>query len=316
MKVGWLQAILLGILQGLTEFLPVSSTAHMEIAPQLMGQPDPGAAFSAIVQLGPIVAIIAYFRNDLIRYVKGVLRTKSPKNIPADDLDAKLGWYVIFGSIPGMVLGLLLHKLVEREARELHLVAVGLIVFAILLFIAERVGKKNIPLEKMNLKQSQVIGWTQVLALVPGVSRSGSTITAGLFLGLDRESSARFSFLLGIPFITAAGLYKLYTTVRDASKMEGGMHQLVEAVGPYLLAAVVAGVFAYVVVKWFLSYMKENNTIGFIVYRIALGVILLILLQMGKIHSVFKEDDTKPKTPGVSASAQLSPKIASNSRLR
>ena len=290
-KVSWLNSILLGILQGLTEFLPVSSTAHMAIAPQLLGQPDPGAAFSAIVQLGPIIAIIAYFWKDLLKYVKGVIRTKSPKNIPPGDLDAKIGWFVVFASLPGMVFGLLLHKFVEGPARELHLVAIGLIVFAIALFVAERIGKRNVSLDNMTLQQSQAIGWTQILALIPGVSRSGSTITAGLFMGLDRESSARFSFLLGIPFITSAGLYKLYTTLRDARKIEGGMSQLFHAVGPYLLGAAVAGVFAYIVVKWFMGYMKENNTMVFIIYRIVLGIALLILLQMGLIKNVVKTDD-------------------------
>ena len=304
-EVGWLQAILLGILQGLTEFLPVSSTAHMEIAPQLMGQQDPGAAFSAIVQLGPIVAIIAYFRNDLIRYVQGVLRTKSPKNVAPDDLDARLGWYVIFASLPGLILGFVLHKQVETILRELHLVAIGLIVFAAILFVAEKIGKQNVPLDKMTLSQSQAVGWAQVLSLVPGVSRSGATITAGLFMGLDRASAARFSFLLGIPYITAAGIYQLYKTISAARHAANGIQELLAAIGPYLLAMVVAGFFAYVVIRWFLSYMKEHNTLGFVLYRIALGILLLVLLQMGKLHNIPKE--TEPIVEKTTSGVSLAP---------
>lgn len=291
--ISWLQAIFLGLLQGLTEFLPVSSTAHMAIAPQLLfGLEDPGAAFSAVVQLGPIVAIIAYFRNDLIGYMRGILRTKSPTNIPAGDVEARLGWYTLLGTLPLILFGLLLEKKIDHDFRRLNVIAVSLIVLALILLVAERVGKKNIPLEKMTLGQSQGVGWAQVLGLVPGASRSGVTITAGLFLGLDRESAARFSFLLSIPAITAAGLYKLYKVLKTT-------HLGAEA-GPYILGAIVAGAFAYVVVRWFLGYMKEHNTGIFIAYRIALGILLLVLLKTGMVKDVKKE-----AAPGVTETTWL-----------
>ena len=291
------QAVLLGLLQGLTEFLPVSSTAHMAIAPQLFfGMDDPGATFSAIVQLGPIVAIIAYFRNDLARYVKGIFRTKSPLNIPAGDIDARLGWFTLLGTLPLMVAGVLLEKQIDTRFRSLYVIAVSLIVLALVLAFAERVAKRNRHLDNLTLKESQVIGWAQILALVPGASRSGVTLTAGLLQGLDRESAARFSFLLSIPAITAAGLYKLFKVLKASHGSLGG------DVGPYLVAAVVAGAFAYVVVRWFLGYMKEHNTGVFIIYRIVLGVALLILLRMGILH----QPEKAPADAPAPASARVS----------
>ena len=276
------QAVLLGLLQGLTEFLPVSSTAHMAIAPQLLfHMQDPGAAFSAVAQLGPIVAIIAYFRNDLSRYIKGIIRTRTPANLKPDDTDARLGWFTVLGTIPLVIFGVLLEKKIDTVFRRLDVIAVSLIALALVLWFAERVGKGQINLERMTFKQSQIIGWAQVLALVPGASRSGVTITAGLFEGLDHESAVRFSFLLSIPAITAAGLYKLVKVLKTT-------HLGAEA-GPYLLAALVAGIFAYIAIKWFLKYMKEHNTGIFIAYRIALGILLLVLLRTGAIKDTHRD---------------------------
>lgn len=277
------QAVLLGLLQGLTEFLPVSSTAHMAIAPQLLfHMQDPGAAFSAVVQLGPIVAIIAYFRDDLARYVRGILRTKTPAGIQPGDTDARLGWFTLLGTIPLMIFGVLLEKKIDTTFRQLNVIAVSLIVLALVLWLAERVGSRRVPIDKMTFRQSQVIGWAQVLALIPGTSRSGVTITAGLFEGLDRESAARFSFLLSIPAITAAGLYKLFKVLKTT--------HLGAAAGPYLVAALVAGLFAYVVVRWFLGYMKEHNTGPFIIYRILLGIALLFLIHAGLVKEAPKAE--------------------------
>ncbi len=300
--ISWLQAVLLGLLQGLTEFLPVSSTAHMAIAPQLLGMADPGAAFSAVVQLGPIVAIIAYFRNDLIRYVQGILRTKTPANLRRDDVDARLGWYTLLGTLPLVVFGVLLEKKIDTTFRRLDVIAVSLIVLALILLWAERVGKRRIELDRLTFPQSQVIGWAQVLALVPGTSRSGVTITAGLFQGLTREAAARFSFLLSIPAITAAGLYKLYKVLKTTHL--GG-----EA-GPYLLAALVAGVFAYVVIRWFLGYMKEHNTGVFIIYRILLGIALLVLLHWGLLK------DSHQAEPPTQAARSSSRRLLSSETMR
>ncbi|HEY3333356.1 MAG TPA: undecaprenyl-diphosphatase UppP [Capsulimonadaceae bacterium] len=288
-QITYLQAVLLGLLQGLTEFLPVSSTAHMAIAPQLLfGMPDPGASFSAVVQLGPIVAIIAYFRHDLKRYLDGIIRTKSPANVAADDVDARLGWYTLLGTIPMVIFGLLLESKIDKEFRQLQVMAIGLIALAIVLAIAEYVGKRKKSLEQMSFKESQAIGWAQVLCLVPGTSRSGVTITAALFCGLEREAAARFSFLLSIPAITGAGVYKL-AKVLHKSQFSG-------ETGPYLVGTIVAGAFAYVVIKWFLGFMKEHNTSVFIVYRIVLGAVILALLHTGRIHDVPKEPEAPTST--------------------
>ena len=298
LPMGWLQAVLLGLLQGLTEFLPVSSTAHMAIIPQLFHQPDPGAAFSAVVQLGPIAAIIIYFRGDLVRYIRGVVRSRSPWAV-GSDVDARLGWYTVLGSLPILVFGVLLEHKINREFRALNVICVSMIVLAILLLIAERVGKRKVSLESMTLRQSQGIGWAQVLGLVPGASRSGTTITAALFLGLDRESAARFSFLLGIPAITAAGLYKLYKVLK--------VTHLGAAAGPYLLATLVAGLFAYVVIRWFLGYMKEHNTGIFIVYRIVFGIAILALVNLHVLKSELPRDEDAVKP---AASAAIHPHAA------
>src|SRR5579862_4642220 len=164
--MSFLQATLLGLLQGLTEFLPVSSTAHMAIAPQLLGMNDPGAAFSAIVQLGPIAAIIAYFRSDIARYVRGILRTGSPTRVPPDDVDARLGWYTLFGTLPGAVFGFLLEHKIDTDFRKLKLIAASLIALAIVLFLAERFGRRVKRLNQLTFRESQVIGWAQVLSLI------------------------------------------------------------------------------------------------------------------------------------------------------
>jgi len=297
LHLNYIQAVLLGLLQGLTEFLPVSSTAHMAVASRLLFKQDVGAAFSAVVQLGPIVAIIAYFRADLIRYVQGIFRTKSPAHIAPDDLDARLGWFTLLGTIPLAIFGVLLESKIDTTFRKPSVMGISLILLALALAVAERVGRQRRTLEQMNFRESQVIGWAQVLALIPGTSRSGVTITAGLFQGLDRESAARFSFLLSIPAITAAGLYKLFKVLKGSG--------LGPDVGPYLVGAVVAGLFAYVVVRWFLGYMKEHNTSIFIVYRIVLGIALLGLVAAHKIS----DDAPKKEAPKsvTAAAAQARP---------
>lgn len=276
------QALILGIVQGITEFLPVSSTAHMRVLPALLHHfntawpNDPGAAFSAIVQLGPIVAIIAYFWHDLMKYVAGIGRSLQARVLfPRGDVDARLGWYTILGTIPLAVAGLLLEKRVNGEYRNLYFIAAALIILALILFVAERVGQKRRDLKTLTLGQAMLVGVAQALALVPGASRSGVTYTTGLFLNLTREASIRFSFLLSIPAITLAGLYKLAKVLHQT--------HLGPAAGPYLFSAFVAGVFAYIVVRWLMKYLGEENhsMMPFIVYRILLGLALLFLVHLG-----------------------------------
>ena len=299
--ISYFQALILGLVQGVTEFLPVSSTAHMRILPALLNHfdsswpNDTGAAFSAIAQLGPMVGIIAYFRKDLARYLAGLGRSlKLGKLFPKGDEDARLGWYVVFGTVPIIVAGLALEKKIDGEYRNLYFIAGALIILALFLLAAELVGKKTRRLESLSLGAALGIGVVQALAVIPGTSRSGVTITTGLFLGLEREEAARFSFLLSVPAITLAGLYKLGKTLfpkalGDTASAHAAVAPhvatppLSAVAGPYIFAAVVAGIFAYIVVRWLLGYLtdEKHTTMPFIIYRIALGIALIFLVHLG-----------------------------------
>jgi len=301
--ISYLQALILGLVQGVTEFLPVSSTAHMRILPALLNHynsswpNDTGAAFSAIAQLGPMVGIIAYFRKDLARYVAGLARSVQKGQLfPQGDQDARLAWYVVFATVPIIVSGLALEKRIDNEYRNLYFIAGAMIVLALVLLAAELTGKRTRRLESLTLGQALGIGVAQALAVIPGTSRSGVTITTGLFLGLGREEAARFSFLLSVPAITLAGLYKLLKTLLPRTFGESAAAtaqsalaaapptpHLSEVAGPYIFAAAVAGVFAYIVVRWLLGYLSDekHSTMPFIVYRIALGIALILLVHLG-----------------------------------
>ncbi len=300
--ISYLQALILGLVQGITEFLPVSSTAHMRILPALLNHfypnswpNDTGAAFSAIAQLGPMVGIIAYFRHDLARYFAGLGRSlKRGQLFPKGDEDARLAWYVVFATVPIIIGGLALEKKIDGEYRNLYFIAGAMIVLALFLLAAEIVGKKTRRLESLSLGEAMAIGLVQALAVIPGTSRSGVTITTGLFLGLEREEAARFSFLLSVPAITLAGLYKLLKTLfprqlGDTAKAHAAVvphvatPTLGTVAGPYVFAAVVAGVFAYIVVRWLLGYLSDekHSTMPFIIYRIALGIALIFLVHLG-----------------------------------
>ena len=300
--ISYFQALILGLVQGVTEFLPVSSTAHMRILPALLNHfypqswpNDTGAAFSAIAQLGPMVGIIAYFRKDLARYFAGLGRSlKLGRLFPKGDEDARLAWYVVFATVPIILAGLGLEKKINGEYRNLYFIAGAMIILALFLLAAELVGKKTRRLESLSLGQAVGIGVVQALAVIPGTSRSGVTITTGLFLGLEREEAARFSFLLSVPAITLAGLYKLVETLfpkalGDKASAHGAVvphvatPTLSAVAGPYIFAAVVAGIFAYIVVRWLLGYLSDekHTTMPFIIYRIALGVALIFLVHLG-----------------------------------
>ena len=300
--ITYFQAFILGLVQGVTEFLPVSSTAHMRILPALLNHyypswpNDTGAAFSAIAQLGPMVGIIAYFRKDLARYVAGLARSVQKGQIfPKGDQDARLAWYVVFATIPIIISGLALEKRIDNQYRNLYFIAGALIVLALILLAAELTGKRTRRLESLTLGEAIGVGLAQALAVIPGTSRSGVTITTGLFLGLGREEAARFSFLLSVPAITLAGLYKLLKTLfpQTFGESANAAHaalaaapptpHLSEVAGPYVFAAAVAGVFAYIVVRWLLDYLSDekNSTLPFIVYRIALGIALILLVHLG-----------------------------------
>jgi undecaprenyl-diphosphatase len=272
--VGWLEAVLLGLIQGLTEFLPVSSSAHLRIlGPLLPSGLDPGAAFTAITQIGTELAVLIYFRRDIIRIARAWLASLIERGGPAD-ADARLGWLVIVGSVPIAVLGLLFQDAIETYLRNLYLTATMLVVFGVLLGVADRFGKRERPLEAMTWRDGILFGFAQAMALIPGVSRSGGTITAGLLMGYSREAAARYSFLLAIPAVMASGLYQLYKCWGIPGPV---------GLGATALATAVAFVVGYGVIFLFLRIVSSRGYWPFVIYRIVLGLMVLVLLGMGVI---------------------------------
>ncbi|EME22238.1 undecaprenyl pyrophosphate phosphatase [Rhodococcus triatomae BKS 15-14] len=271
----WLQAIVLGIVQGLTEFLPISSSGHLRIVSELFWQTDAGASFTAVTQLGTEAAVLVYFARDIARiamaWFRGLLHPDRR------DHDYKMGWYVIIGTIPVGVLGFLFKDQVRTAARNLWVVATMLIVFALVIAAAEYYGRKRRPIEELSLRDGIVMGSAQALALVPGVSRSGGTISAGLFLGLTREAAARYSFLLAIPAVTAAGLFSLPDAFAPAG--EG-----LNASGAQLfVATAISFLIGYAAIAWLLRFVVNHSMYWFVGYRIVLGVVLLVLLGTGVV---------------------------------
>jgi undecaprenyl-diphosphatase len=210
--VDLLEALFYGLVQGLTEFLPVSSSAHLRVLPAFLGQEDPGAAFTAVIQLGTMLAELLFFRHDLVRIARSWLGQFRRPELRGT-LDARLGWYLVFATIPISVLGLAFEDDIETTARSLTLIGTMLVALALVLLVADRVGRRERGISELRLRDGLVMGSAQALALVPGVSRSGATITAGLLLGLDRAAAARFSFLLSIPAVVLSGLFQLYGVV-------------------------------------------------------------------------------------------------------
>ncbi|MFF0813771.1 undecaprenyl-diphosphate phosphatase [Rhodococcus sp. NPDC003318] len=273
----WLQAIVLGIVQGLTEFLPISSSGHLRIVSELFWETDAGASFTAVTQLGTEAAVLVYFARDIGRIVMAWLR--GLRNPAARGHDYKMGWYVIIGTIPVGVLGFLFKDQVRTAARNLWLVAAMLIVFALVIAAAEHYGRKTRPIEKLTLKDGVLMGTAQSLALIPGVSRSGGTISAGLFLGLTREAAARYSFLLAIPAVTAAGLFSLPDAFAPAG--EG-----LDASGAQLIVATaIAFAIGYATIAWLLRFVVSHSMYWFVGYRIILGIVLLVLLGTGVVSA-------------------------------
>jgi undecaprenyl-diphosphatase len=267
-----LEAIVLGLVQGLTEFLPISSSGHLRIVPALLGWEDPGAGFTAVIQLGTMAAVLIYFRADLWRIAVAWLRElRTP--IPRASQDARLGWFIILGTIPISIFGLVFSNQIESGARSLYLIGSALILFSFVMVLAERVGTKERSIEEMNGRDGLFVGMAQVLALIPGISRSGATISAGLFRGFDRVSAARYSFLLSIPAVVLSGLFEL----RKVGEAGG------PSAGATAIATVVAFVTGYVAIAWLLRYLSTHTLEIFVVYRIALGVLVLGLTAAGAI---------------------------------
>jgi len=273
--VSVLEAIVLGIVQGLSEFLPISSTAHLRIVPAVLGWGDPGAAFTAVTQLGTIAAVLIYFRADLWRISRAWLGSlRSPRG--DHGIDARLGWYIIAGTVPIAVLGLLLEDQIETSARSLYVIAAALIAFSAVMTLSERVATQHRNVDSIRLRDGVLLGFAQALALVPGISRSGATIAAGLFLGLDRAGAARFSFLLSIPAIVLSGVFQLLSIL-------GGPEAGETAFVPLLLATVLAFVSGYLSIAFLLRFLVSHSVNVFVGYRVVLGVIVVVLVSTGLI---------------------------------
>ena len=268
-----LHAIVEGIVQGLTEFLPVSSTAHLRIVPAFLGWPDPGAAFTAVVQLGTMAAVLLYFRTDLWRIARTWTLSLFRPQLRSE-LDARMGWYIILGTIPIGIFGLIFKDQIETGARDLYVIGSTLIAFGIVLYIADRVSKRDRTLEEINSTDGVFIGLWQAIALIPGVSRSGSTISAGLFRGFDRTSAARYSFLLSVPAVVLSGLFEL-------RHVGGGAHQA--SAGAVIIATIVAFVVGYASIAFLLRYLVRHSMLLFVAYRVVLGVVVIALTAGGAI---------------------------------
>ncbi|PQJ24247.1 undecaprenyl-diphosphatase UppP [Limnobacter sp. SAORIC-690] len=276
--VGWPEAVILGLIQGLTEFLPISSSAHLRIiGPMLPSGLDPGAAFTAITQLGTELAVLVYFRQDIARIFLawcGSFKRNAASGVPMSP-DARLGWLVIVGTLPIAVLGLLFQDLIETYLRNLYLTAIMLIVFGLILGFADKVGRRQTELREMTWRDGIVFGFAQALALIPGVSRSGGTITAGLLMGYTREAAARYSFLLAVPAVFASGFYQLYKSWGVAGPVSPANTAL---------ATFIAFFVGYAVIVWFLKLVSTRGYGLFVVYRVVLGVVVLALLAAGVLQ--------------------------------
>lgn len=271
--MGWLQTIVLSIVQGLTEFLPVSSSGHLRIVSELFWGVDAGASFTAVVQLGTELAVVVFFARDIWRIITAWFRglfNKEHRNF-----DYRMGWMVIVGSIPIGVIGLLFQDAIRDGLRNLWITATVLVLFSFVFIIAEKVGKKERDFEDLTMKDAIIMGFAQCLALIPGVSRSGGTISAGLFTGLNREVATRFSFLLAIPAVLASGLYSL----PDALSGEAGGQM---ASAPMLLVGIVITfVLGYISIAWLLKFVANHSFAWFAAYRIPIGLLVMFLLAIG-----------------------------------
>ncbi|KQS65802.1 undecaprenyl-diphosphate phosphatase [Modestobacter sp. Leaf380] len=272
--MGWIEAVVLGLVQGLTEFLPISSSAHLRVVGAAFGWDDPGAAFTAITQIGTEIAVLLYFRHDIWRIIRTWVLSLRDRSLRSDP-DARMGWLIIIGSVPIVVLGLLFQDQIETTFRDLRIIAIALVVFSLVLFLADRIGSKQRQLTDLTVKHGVLYGLAQAAALIPGVSRSGGTITMGLFLGYSRAAAARYSFLLAIPAVLGSGFYQAY----DA--LGGGTEGTPISWGPTLLATVIAFGVGLAVIAWLLRYLERGTFTPFVVYRIVLGLALLALVGAG-----------------------------------
>ena len=272
--MSFLQSVVLGIVQGLTEFLPISSSAHLRIVPALFGWQDPGAQFTAIIQLGTMAAVVIYFWRDLLDVTTTWFRSLTRPRLRSE-LNARMGWYLIIGTIPIVIFGFIFKDQIETAARSLYIVGTTLIVFGVILGLIDWLSRRVRDIESVNRNDAIVVGLAQALALIPGVSRSGATISAGLLLGFNREAAARFSFLLSIPAIVLSGLYGLYGELGGST---GGV-----GTGALIIATLVSFIVGYAAIAFLLRWLARHSLYIFVVYRVALGVIVLLLAAGGVI---------------------------------
>ncbi|OLT06263.1 undecaprenyl-diphosphatase UppP [Pseudonocardia sp. CNS-004] len=271
----WLEVIVLGIVQGLTEFLPISSSAHLRIVSEVFFGRDAGAAFTAVTQLGTEAAVLVYFARDIghlfMTWVRG-FRSAAVRATP----DYRIAWLVIIGTIPIGLLGVLFEDQIQTAARNLWLIATTLVVFGLLLGLAERIGRQRLVLQQMKIADGILLGFAQAMALIPGVSRSGGTITAGLFLGFTRPAAVRYSFLLAIPAVVASGIFQ----IPDVFAGDG-------PTGPQMLVAtVIAFAIGFATIAWLLRYVERHSVYLFVWYRVALGAVLFVALGAGWLSAV------------------------------
>jgi len=267
-----LEAIVLGFVQGLTEFLPISSSGHLRIVPALLGWSDPGAGFTAVIQLGTMAAVLIYFRADLLQIARAwgqELRIPMGRR----SHEAKLGWYIVLGTIPIAIFGFIFRDQIESGARSLYLIGSALILFSFVMIAADRIGTRKRNLAELNGRDGWLIGLAQSLALIPGVSRSGATISAGLFRGFDRVAAARYSFLLSVPAVVLSGLFELRKIGEEGNA----------PVGATIVATIVAFLVGYASIAWLMRYLGTHSLRIFVVYRIALGALVLALTASGAI---------------------------------
>ncbi|MCA2224826.1 undecaprenyl-diphosphate phosphatase [Nonomuraea aurantiaca] len=271
--IGWFEAVVLGLIQGLTEFLPISSSAHIRVVSAFFGWPDPGAAFTAVIQLGTEAAVLIYFRKEIWEIISTWTRALWTPELRSH-YAARMGWYVIVGSLPIGILGLVFKDQIETVFRDLRLVGTTLIVFGIILWFADHTARNRLTLEKhLSFTHAVVYGFAQALALIPGVSRSGGTITAGLLLDYRREDAAKYSFLLAIPAVLSSGLL-------EVAQIGGGQ---APAWGPTIVATVISFIVGYAAVAWFLKYISHHRFTGFVIYRILLGLFVILAVTIGWI---------------------------------
>lgn len=286
----FLEAIILGLVQGLTEFLPISSSAHLRILGDVAGWGDPGATFTAITQLGTETAVLIYFWKDITRIIGKWFRSlgagggKRSTGVQKGDPDVRLGWLIIIGTVPIVLAGFFLQDMIRGALRSLWIVAIVLIVFGLLLWLADWLGRRTKGLDDLSYRDGILVGLAQMLALIPGVSRSGASISAGLALGYTRTSAARFAFLLAVPAVFGSGLYELYTALSctpEEDPLCGQGYGMAET----LVATVVAFAVGYAVIAFLMRYLEKGSFLPFVIYRILLGGTLIVLLSTGVLQA-------------------------------